>query len=177
MSGIMIASGGVVEVICLKCLANRAREERGDGGQRYSFHTPHGEYVWDVEKALRLIDRCGADKARRGGFVTFGPEEMAGWLSSLQEDALDAEHARHVDPRQPGLMAQAWDCKQECVAGVLIDGTHRMLSAYMRGMPFHALLLTHEESESCTISRPILRPEIIERMRSMEAFPTAPVGG
>jgi len=174
MSSIMIASGGTVEIHCLKCVANKLRRENRDVEQRYSFLTPHGEYVWDVEKALRLVTANMAERAERGEFVTFDAEMMETWLTNLQPDAVDVEHARHVNPREPGIVTQAWDCKSGGVAAVLIDGTHRMFSAFVRGMPFHAFVLAHDESMSCLIRRPYLSPEILSRMASMEAFP-APV--
>jgi hypothetical protein len=177
MSKLLIASGGTVETVCLKCVANKARSDGEEVGQRYSFTTPHGEYIWDVEKALRLVNATINDRAARGDFVVFDRQMMEAWLTNLQPDAIDIDYARHVNPRQPGIVTQAWDCKQGIVAAVLIDGTHRMFHALAKGMPFHAYVLSHAESMACLLERPSLPPEVMARLEAMEAFPCATVGG
>lgn len=177
MSSIMIASRGRVERHCLKCVANKLRREGVDVEQRYCFTTPHGEYVWDVEKALRLVEATAGERAASGDFVTFTVAQMDDWLGTLQPEAVDIDHARHVNYQEPGIVAQAWDCKTGAPAAVLIDGTHRMFHAFITGVPFNAYILTHDESMSCLIRRPNLSPEILSRMAGMEAFPCAPVGG
>lgn len=176
MSSIIIASRGRVERHCLKCVANKLRRENKEVEQRYSFLTPHGEYVWDVEKALRLVEATARERAEAGNFVTFTVPQMDDWLCTLQPDAVDIDHARHVDYREPGIVAQAWDCKLGAPAAVLIDGTHRMFHAFIMGVPFNAYILTHDESMACLLRRPDLQPEILSRMAEMEAFPVAVEG-
>ena len=176
MSSIIIASGGRIERHCMKCIANKLRREDRDVEQRYSFRTPHGEYVWDVEKALRLVSANAQERVMAGEFISFDAEMMETWMTNLEDDALDIGHVSHVNPTEPGIITQAWDCRQGSVAAVLIDGTHRMARAYQMGLPFHAFILSHDESMSCLLRRPVLAPEIVARMAAMEAFPS-PVEG
>lgn len=112
MSKVLIASGGTVETVCLKCVANKARSEGEEVGQRYGFATPHGEYVWDVEKALRLVNANINDRATRGDFVVFDRQMMETWLTNLQPDAIDIDHARHVNIlKMVDVPRWCWPCR------------------------------------------------------------------
>jgi hypothetical protein len=119
--------------------------------QMYTVKGELGEYVFNVERARQI-----ANDGRHRAFEV--PREMVEQMLSVNEDHVP-EHIDHVDPSQPGILAQRW-------GGVaLIDGNHRARRCLRDGFVFRAFMLDLIESRACMVleAQAQLTPELIAR--------------
>jgi hypothetical protein len=130
---------------------SRCRDILRRGRQTYSVEGELGQYVFDVELALRIVNDGKHPTA----------EVPTGMLRRmlLVNAEHHAAHLDHVDPSRPGIIGQRF-------GGIcLIDGNHRAHRCLRDGLPFRAYLLDLAESMKCLIhSDPInFTPELMAR--------------
>lgn len=71
--------------------------------------------------------------------------------ASVHDSVIHDAHIDHVDPSFPGIIAHVFYRTEEgesVQAHVLIDGNHRAARCLREGRPYHAYLLTEEESRA-----------------------------
>jgi hypothetical protein len=136
----------MIDPNCSRCRHKQRRDR-----QIYSVAGELGQYVFDVELALRIVSDGKHPTA----------EVPTGLLRRMLE--VNAEHhvahLDHVDPSRPGIIGQRF-------GGIcLIDGNHRAHRCLRDGLPFRAYLLDLAESMQCLIHSDQIdfTPELIAR--------------
>jgi glutamate-1-semialdehyde 2,1-aminomutase len=108
------------------------------------FSYRNGQFRFDLSRARAL-----AQGARE--LVEVEEESVR---ASLEDVAIDPEHAAHVDATLPGIIAQVemTDADGESVSGhVLVEGHHHAYRCLEEGRPFFAVVLDAEESRETLI--------------------------
>ena len=115
------------------------------GREKYSYLG--GLYVYDVDRANEIV---------RDGRAAVPIAERS-VRESVEECHLNEAHLWHVDPSLPGIIA-IFTCHTEdgefLRTHLMIDGHHRAARCIKLGLPFHAYLLSEEESESILLEKP-----------------------
>ena len=96
-------------------------------------------YVFDIDKARQFVNDGREPVELDDDDVRF----------SLQKVRINREHTRHVDTCIPGIVAVVFfenDDGTQVSGHRLIDGHHRAARCLELGIPYHAYLLTPEES-------------------------------
>ena len=121
-----------------KSRQSRKNCSRCDRGKGEEFHCMRGRYVFDVDKARRLVSD-GRDK------IELAPEDVEFSVGRCQINEL---HLAHVDPSIPGIMAHVYfpDDGRVVHGHRLIDGHHRAARCRQLGVPFYIYVLSESES-------------------------------
>ena len=104
-------------------------------------------YVFDVDRAREFVGDGREPVELDEADVRF----------SLEKVRINNEHTKHVDPCIPGIVAIVFyenDDGTRVSGHRLIDGHHRAARCLELGMPYHAYLLTAEESAAVLIKGP-----------------------
>ncbi len=115
-----------------------------------------GLYVYDVDRANEIV--------RDGRAAVPIAEESV--RESVGESQINAAHLWHVHPALPGIIA-IFTCHTEdgefLRTHLMIDGHHRAARCLQLGRPFHAYLLSEEESRATLLKkldRPLRRADL-----------------
>jgi hypothetical protein len=105
------------------------------------------EYLFDVDRARALV----ADGREP---VELEEESVR---DSVRYSRICKEHINHVDPSEPGIIAHLFyrtEDGERIHAHLLIDGNHRAARSLRDGRPYHAYLLSEEESQDILLRSP-----------------------
>lgn len=106
---------------------------------RETFGFMSKNYVFDVTKAIKIVQDGRESVELDDDDVRF----------SLQKVSINHDHLKQVDVSRPGIIAivHAFDHEGRVVKGHrLIDGHHRASRCLELDIPFHAYLLSEQES-------------------------------
>ncbi|MBX7106554.1 MAG: hypothetical protein K1X57_20935 [Gemmataceae bacterium] len=111
-----------------------------DGAQNFHYYAG-GEFIFDVDRARRLID---------DGREPIELDETT-MLENIESSELDECHIAHVDPTVPGILAHIWYRDESGMYvhdRLLIDGHHRAARCQREGRPFAVYVLDETESRA-----------------------------
>lgn len=116
-------------------------------GGREVYHYMHNLYEFDVDRA-REFTKDGREP------VEVDDESVA---EAVDNSRIYDDHVSHVDPTKPGIIAHVFfreDDGEIVKAQLLIDGHHRAARCLRDQIPFHAYLLSEEESQAIVVRSP-----------------------
>jgi hypothetical protein len=112
------------------------------------------EYYWYLGLYEFDVDRARAFAADGRTPVEVEEESVR---VSIRSSKMHEPHIDHVDTRYPGVIAHVHYQEESGLVHrchLLIDGHHRAARCLREGRPFHAYLLTEEESQAILIRSP-----------------------
>lgn len=98
-------------------------------------------YVYDVDRAREIVSDGRVP-------VELDVSDVA---YCVDNSRIHQQHLDHVDTKYPGMLAHLWGPGEGGSwehGHLLIDGNHRAARCLRDGIPFHAYLLSEEETES-----------------------------
>ncbi len=119
---------------------------RCQGGHEV-YHYMHNMYEFDVDRA-RVFTQDGREA------VEVDDESVT---EAIENSTIHDDHVGHVDPSKPGIISFVYfrtDDGEVVKAQLLIDGHHRAARCLRDQVPFHAYLLTEEESRAIVVRSP-----------------------
>ena len=105
------------------------------GGEIYVLKGEEGLSIFDVARAVQIVSD--------GRHAQVIDTEAVGEL--LGATSYEEAHLVHVDPALPGIVGQRFQSR------FLLDGVHRAARCLKEGRPFHAFVLSAEETRSSVL--------------------------
>jgi hypothetical protein len=115
--------------------------------ETYMFHTNAGETAFYNISMAEEIVRRGLEQGLKIQIVEIDRHNMQG---IVERNGWDQAHVDETTLSTPGLAAPVRGLDGQ-VFYLLIDGTHRCVRAYQRGLPFFAYLLPDPAAKACCL--------------------------